>query len=71
MYLEDMCTIPVNLAGIPAISVPAGFTAEGLPIGMQLIGPALSEEKLIRGAYTFEQARPECTKVAPVGEVKI
>lgn len=71
MYMEDMCTIPVNLAGIPAINIPAGFTSEGLPIGMQLISPALGEETLIRGAYTFEQARPECTKVAPIGEVKI
>lgn len=71
MYLEDMCTIPVNLAGLPAISVPAGFTKEGLPIGMQLIGPALSEEMLLRGAYTFEQASPEANKVAPIGEVHI
>ncbi len=71
MYLEDICTIPVNLAGLPGISVPAGFSSQGMPIGMQIIGPVLGEEKILRTAYAFEQAHPECTKVAPVGEVSI
>lgn len=69
MYLEDICTVPVNLAGIPGISIPAGMSSEGLPIGMQLLGPAMGEEVLLRAAYTFEQARPECNIVAPTGEV--
>lgn len=71
MYMEDMCTIPVNLAGIPAISVPAGFAENGMPIGMQLLGKPQAEEMLLRAAYTFEQARPECSKVAALGEVTL
>ncbi|WP_277288083.1 Asp-tRNA(Asn)/Glu-tRNA(Gln) amidotransferase subunit GatA [Veillonella montpellierensis] len=69
MYLEDICTVPVNLAGIPGISIPAGISSNGLPIGMQLLAPAMGEEVLLRTAYTFEQARPECSSVAPTGEV--
>lgn len=56
MYLSDIFTIPVNLAGTCAISVPAGFSGEGLPIGMQLIGKPFGEETIIRAAYAFEQA---------------
>ena len=56
MYMSDVCTIPVNIAGVPAISVPCGQTSEGLPIGLQLIGPSLGEETLLRAAYTYEQA---------------
>ncbi len=55
MYLQDVCTVPLNLAGLPGISVPCGETSTGLPIGFQLIGRALDEETLIRAAYTFEQ----------------
>ena len=55
MYMSDVCTIPVNIAGVPAISVPCGRTPEGLPIGVQLIGPSLGEEALLRAAYTYEQ----------------
>ncbi len=55
MYLSDVCTIPVNITGIPAISVPAGF-ANGLPIGMQIMSPPLNEEILFRIAFTYEQA---------------
>ena len=69
MYMEDVCTVPVNLAGIPALSMNCGF-ADGMPIGMQLIGPNLSEERLLQAAYTFEQARPDTQKVAALGEVK-
>lgn len=71
MYMEDICTTPVNLAGIPGISIPAGFASNGMPIGMQLLAPAMGEEVLLRAAYTFEQARPECNKVASIGEVTL
>ena len=54
MYKSDFCTIPVNIAGIPSMSVPCGFS-DGLPIGMQLIGKALSEDTLIRVGYTYQQ----------------
>ncbi len=55
MYLNDILTIPANIAGIPGISVPAGMS-DGLPVGMQIMGPALSEETLLRVAYAYEQA---------------
>jgi aspartyl-tRNA(Asn)/glutamyl-tRNA(Gln) amidotransferase subunit A len=55
MYLSDIFTIPVNLAGTCGISVPAGFSGDGLPIGMQLIGRPFGEEAILRAAYAFEQ----------------
>lgn len=55
MYLQDICTVPLNLAGLPGISIPCGQTSTGLPIGFQLIGRALDEETLLRAAFTFEQ----------------
>jgi len=55
MYLSDVCTLPVNIAGIPGLSVPAGFV-DGLPVGMQILGKPLSEETLLRIGYAFEQA---------------
>ncbi|WP_219838768.1 Asp-tRNA(Asn)/Glu-tRNA(Gln) amidotransferase subunit GatA [Paenibacillus sp. R14(2021)] len=54
MYLNDICTIPVSLAGVPAISVPCGF-ADGLPIGLQIIGKAFDERTVLRAAHAFEQ----------------
>ena len=57
MYLQDVCTVPLNLAGLPGISVPCGFSSKGLPIGMQLIGKPLDEATLIRTAYTYEQSQ--------------
>lgn len=54
MYLSDIFTISVNLAGVPAISIPCGFTKNGLPIGMQLIGKPFDEGALLRAAYTYE-----------------
>ncbi|MNY15476.1 Glutamyl-tRNA(Gln) amidotransferase subunit A [compost metagenome] len=56
MYLSDVATVLANLAGIPALSIPCGFDGKGLPIGLQLQGPALSEGMLYRAAYAFEQA---------------
>ena len=55
MYLSDILTIPVNLAGIPAISIPCGFSREGLPIGLQIMGKHFDEGMLLRVAYAFEQ----------------
>ncbi len=56
MYLSDLTTIPVNLAGLPAISIPCGFDDQGLPIGMQLIANVLREDVLFQVAYAYEQA---------------
>ena len=55
MYLSDIFTIPVNLAGIPALALPCGFTREGLPIGLQIMGKHFDEGKLLQVGYTFEQ----------------
>ena len=55
MYLSDLMTIPVNLAGLPAMSIPCGFDQQGLPIGMQLIGNVLQEDLLFEVAYAYEQ----------------
>ena len=57
MYMSDIYTIAANLAGLPALSVPCGKDAKGLPIGLQLIGDCFQEKRLIRAAYTYEQAR--------------
>jgi aspartyl-tRNA(Asn)/glutamyl-tRNA(Gln) amidotransferase subunit A len=56
MYLNDVFTVPSSLAGLPAISVPAGLGAEGLPLGLQLIGRAFDEETVLRVADVLEQA---------------
>lgn len=54
-YSADLCTVPVNLAGLPALSMPCGVDEEGLPIGLQLIGPAFGDEAVLQAAYTYEQ----------------
>jgi len=54
MYLSDLLTVPVNLAGLPAISIPCGFDTKGLPIGMQLIGNVLEEDRILNAANIFE-----------------
>ncbi|MBE5820776.1 MAG: Asp-tRNA(Asn)/Glu-tRNA(Gln) amidotransferase subunit GatA [Clostridiales bacterium] len=55
MYLADLCTIPINIAGVPALSLPCGVDKEGMPIGMQIIGKHFDEETIYRAAYTYEQ----------------
>ena len=71
MYLADLLTIPANLAGLPAISLPCGFDDKGLPIGLQLITGVLEEGKLLRVAHQYEQAaavmqsRPEAPLISP------
>ena len=56
MYLTDVYTLPANLAGIPGISVPCGFSSSGLPIGLQLMAGHFQEEQLLTAAHAFEQA---------------
>ncbi|MGZ8603210.1 MAG: Asp-tRNA(Asn)/Glu-tRNA(Gln) amidotransferase subunit GatA [Actinomycetota bacterium] len=55
MYLNDVFTIPANLSGMPAISIPSGLDERGLPVGLQLTAPVLQEERLLRAAFAFEQ----------------
>lgn len=66
IYMLDVTTIPVNMAGLPGISIPCGF-ADGMPVGMQLIGKVLDEETVLRAAYTFEQATDFHKAMAPLG----
>lgn len=56
MYLSDICTVSVNIAGLPGISLPCGVDSNGMPVGMQLIGKRFDEETLLNVAYTYEQA---------------
>lgn len=65
MYLNDIYTIPANLAGLPAGSIPAGFTSAGLPIGLHMITPYLQEAKMLNIAHKFQQATDWHTRVAP------
>ena len=55
MYLSDICTVSVNIAGLPGMSIPCGVDSEGMPIGMQIIGKKFDEETIIKTAYAFEQ----------------
>ena len=57
MYLSDIYTISVNLAGLPGISIPCGINSKGLPIGLQMIGDCFKEKNLIRAAYAYECSR--------------
>ena len=56
MYLADICTVSVNIAGLPGISIPCGVDSKGMPVGMQLIGNKFTEETILNAAYTYEQA---------------
>jgi aspartyl-tRNA(Asn)/glutamyl-tRNA(Gln) amidotransferase subunit A len=62
MYLNDVFAVPANMTGLPAVSVPCGFSATGLPIGLQFIGKALDEPTLLRAAHAYEQATPWRTR---------
>ena len=55
MYLNDVFTVPASLAGLPAMSVPAGLSAEGLPLGLQIIGPALDEQAVLNAGLALEE----------------
>ena len=58
MYLSDVCTISINLAGLPALSLPCGFDRDGMPIGLQLIGKHFDEATILRVAHSYEQSAP-------------
>ena len=57
MYLGDIYTISVNLAGLPGMTVPCGKDSQGLPVGVQMIGDCFQEKKIIRAGYAFEQSQ--------------
>ena len=65
MYLADICTVSVNIAGLPGISIPCGVDKQGMPIGMQLIGNKFCEETILNAAYTYEQATDFRKKYQP------
>ena len=67
MYMNDVYTIPASMTGLPAVSVPCGFSAGGLPIGLQLIGRSLDEATLLRAAHAYEQATPWHTRRPQLG----
>ena len=67
MYLQDACTVPLNLAGLPGISIPCGYSDSGMPIGLQIIGKALDEETILRAAYTYEQSQNYHNEMAKAG----
>ena len=66
-YLTDICTVPVNICGLPAVSVPCGFNAKGMPIGMQLIGDSFSEATILNVAHQYETAVPEAFRASDFG----
>jgi aspartyl-tRNA(Asn)/glutamyl-tRNA(Gln) amidotransferase subunit A len=65
MYLNDLFTIPANLAGLPAISIPAGFSGAGLPIGLHLVAPFLGESQLLNVAHQFQVETDWHSRVPP------
>ena len=67
MYLQDICTVPINLAGLPGISLPCGFSEKGMPIGLQIIGKPLDEETVIRAAFSYESTHSFAGKIANMG----
>ena len=67
MYLSDIYTVPLNLAGLPGISIPCGFDSKGLPIGAQLIGPALGDGTILNAAHAF-QLETDFHKKIPTGK---
>ena len=66
MYLSDICTVSVNIAGLPGISIPCGVDSEGMPIGMQIIGNKFCEETIIKTAYAYEQETKFREKYKPI-----
>jgi aspartyl-tRNA(Asn)/glutamyl-tRNA(Gln) amidotransferase subunit A len=58
-YQTDICTVPVNIAGLPAVSIPCGFNTNGMPIGMQIIGKSFGEAEILNVAYKYQQVMGE------------
>jgi len=71
MYLNDIFTIPVNLAGLPGVSIPGGFTQAGLPIGLQLIAPAFDEATLLRAAHAYQTVTDWHTRRPPLAPAAV
>ena len=67
MYMNDLLTIPMNLAGVPAMSIPGGFTKDGLPVGIHLVAPRFDEEMLYQAGYAFEQATDFHNQIPTIG----
>ena len=67
MYMNDLLTIPMNLAGVPAMSIPGGFTKDGLPVGIHLVAPRFDEETLYQAGYAFEQATDFHNQIPTIG----
>jgi aspartyl-tRNA(Asn)/glutamyl-tRNA(Gln) amidotransferase subunit A len=65
MYLMDVFTVTLNMAGLPGVSIPCGFSREGLPVGMQFVGKVFDEETILRAAHAYEQST-EFHKKKPV-----
>jgi aspartyl-tRNA(Asn)/glutamyl-tRNA(Gln) amidotransferase subunit A len=70
MYLQDIYTIPANLAGLPAISIPSGFSKEGLPFGLQLIAPQMQDARVLQCAHAFEEATSFAQAIPPLFDNK-
>ena len=70
MYLNDICTVSINIAGLPAMSIPAGFDSENMPIGLQLIAKPFNESAIFKAAYAFEQNTNFSHKELDIKEVK-
>jgi aspartyl-tRNA(Asn)/glutamyl-tRNA(Gln) amidotransferase subunit A len=66
VYLADIYTVPANLAGIPALSLPCGFTGQGMPIGMQMLSNFFQEERLLQVAHAYEQNTPWHARKPPL-----
>ena len=62
MYLEDVFTLPANLAGVPGLAFPVGFDSQGLPVGMQLMGPHFQEDLLFQAAHAYQGSTDWHTK---------
>lgn len=71
MYLQDIYTVPLNLAGLPGISLPCGYSRQHMPIGLQIIGKPLAEETILRAAYTYEQSQNFHNEMAEIGGTDI
>jgi len=65
MYLDDLYTIPINLAGLPGMSIPCGFGAKGRPVGLQIVGNYWEEARMLAAAHAFQQATDWHTKAPP------